>query len=221
MSARRIVLGAAVCTALVIPILIGASCPPPSAPGIYSLVTDNRNLTVLPPCNTGFVCIIFTNSTTISVTGSLYRHNGFDPTNKCPSSFENRCCGPLQTGNCPCPCAGATTGDCRLSRDDLFTGCSLDPPYLDANFSDVVLAPTQSAQRQVRCGDAKTLGATVARATTPAVIADAVGPIYRDEAGGVRCGGTVQFLIVDLNETTAGSGGQDLVTLAIQPQFSQ
>ncbi|GMV97406.1 MAG: hypothetical protein HRF43_05965 [Phycisphaerae bacterium] len=226
MSARRYAILTLVGASVAAPILIGTSCPPPSAPGIYSLVTDTLNATVLPPCNAGFVCVLFTNSTTIPATVSLYRHNGFDSSNKCSNTSSFQCCtNPNSQTACPCPCTGALTGECRLSRDDLFTGCSIDPPTANLDningATRVTLAPTQSVQKQIRCGDVKTLGASVYRNATDAQPADEVGPVYRDEPGGVRCGGTVQFLVVDLNQTTAGSGGQALVTLAIQPRFSQ
>lgn len=229
MSFRRYALGAAVCASVLIPILVGVSCPPPTGTGIFGLVTDTTNVTVLPPCNPGFVCISFTNSTTIPVNVALYRHNGFDAQNKCGSTSSFQCCtNPNSPVACPCPCEGATTGECQLSREDLFTGCSLDPPT--ANISPINgaqtanLAVAQSLQERIRCGDVKTLGAAVSRATESPITdpEDQNGPVYRDEPGGVACGGTIQFLVIDLNETTAGgSTGEDLVTLAIQTQFSR
>lgn len=228
MSARRYILGCLIAATVVVPILIGASCPPPSTPFYYSMVIDNTNTTVLPPCNPGFVCVTFTNSTTIPVEVALYTHNGYDTANKCSSTSSFQCCtNPNSTTACPCPCTGAQTGECKLTRDDLFTGCGTDPPTanLDTiNGQQVAqLAVNQSVQERIRCGDVKTLGAAVSRTDADPITApaDQNGPVYRDEPGGVRCGGTVQFLVVDLNQTTAGGGSQDLVTLAIRAQFSQ
>lgn len=229
MSARRYALVAMVGASAVIPILVGVSCPPPSGTGIFGMVTDTTNTTVLPACVPGFVCVSFTNSTTIPVNVALYRHNGFDAANKCEATSSFQCCtNPNSQVACPCPCEGATTGECQLSRDDLFTGCSLDPPT--ANLDTIngaqtaTLAVAQSLEKRVRCGDVKTLGAAVSKADQSPITdpADQNGPVYRDEPGGVACGGTVQFLVIDLNQTTAGGTiGEDLVTLAIQTRFSR
>lgn len=230
MSVRRYAIIASVGAAVAIPILIGASCPQPSTPGIYGLVTTNLTTDItVPACNAGFVCVNFTNSTIVNVKVALYRHNGYDPSNKCGSTALFSCCtNPNSTVACPCPCTGAESGECKLGRDDLFTGCSLDPAtaHLDTinGAQTVELAPSQSIQKRVRCGDVKTLGAAVARATADPVTnpADLNGPVYRDEPGGVACGGTVLFQILDLGNTdTGGSTDPDLVTLAIQARFSQ
>lgn len=228
MTLRRYLIASLVGAGVIIPILIGASCPPPAAPGFFGLVTDTTNITVLPSCNPGFVCVNFTNSTTIPVSVALYRHNGFDPNDRCSTTSSFSCCtNPNSTVACPCPCEGAQTGECQITRDDLFTGCSIDPPT--ANLAPIngaqtaELAPAQSLEQRIRCGDVKTVGASVARADGDPINepADQNGPIYRDESGGVSCGGTVQFLVFDLNESTAGGGSDDLVTLAIRTQFSR
>jgi hypothetical protein len=230
MSVRRYAIMTLVGAAVVIPILIGASCPPPSTPGLYGLVTTNIGTTVtVPPCNEGYVCINFTNSTIIPVKVALYRHNGYDTANKCGTTATFSCCSnPNSTVACPCPCPGAQTGECKLGRDDLFTGCGLDPPTANLDTingaQSVDLAPAQSVQKRVRCGDVKTLGAAVSRDTEDPVTApaDQNGPVYRDEPGGVACGGTVLFNVVDLNNTNTGNTTTaDLVTLSIQAQFSQ
>jgi len=230
MSVRRFAILSLVGAAVVVPILIGASCPPPSTPGLYGLVTTNLNTAItVPPCNPGFVCINFTNSTIVSVKVALYRHNGYDPSNECGTVSLFSCCtNPNSTVACPCPCQGAQTGECKLGRDDLFTGCGTEPvtQNLDTinGATTVTLAPAQSVQKRVRCGDVKTLGAAVALATGDPLTApaDQNGPVYRGEAGGVACGGTVLFHVVDLNNTTnTGNTTSDLVTLAIETQFSQ
>jgi hypothetical protein len=183
------------------------------------------------PLQPGFVCVNITNGSTIPVKVALYRHNGFDPSNKCGTTSLFSCCtNPNSTVACPCPCQGAQTGECKLGRDDLFTGCSFDPPTANlykidgANY--VALEPAQSAaQQRIRCGDVKTLGAAVSRggAADDPVTApvDQNGPVYRDEPGGVACDGTVLFQVIDLNNTNTGNTTSDLVTLAIQAQFSQ
>lgn len=229
MSFRRYAVAGLIGAAVVIPILVGVSCPPPRGTGIYGLVTDTTNITVLPPCTSGFVCVSFTNSTTIPVNVALYRHNGFDTNNQCGTTSSFQCCtNPNSQVACLCPCEGGTTGECEINREDLFTGCSLQPPTQNLDTINgaqtTALAPAQSVEKRVRCGDVKTLGAAVSKADESPITnpADQNGPVYRDEPGGVTCGGTVQFLVIDLNQTTAGgSVGDDLVTLAIQTQFSR
>jgi hypothetical protein len=232
MSVRRYTILSLIGASVAIPILIGASCPAPTTPGIYGLVTTNLNTAIsVAPCNAGFVCVNITNSSSIPVKVALYKHNGFDTANKCGTTSLFSCCtNPNSTVACPCPCTGATTGECKLNRDDLFTGCSTDPVTANlykidgANY--VTLAAAQSAaQQRIRCGDVKTLGAAVSRGGTAddpiTAPVDQNGPVYRGETGGVACGGTVLFHIVDINNTNTGSGTADLVTLAIQTQFSQ
>ena len=116
-------LGAAVCASVLIPILVGVGCPPPTGTGIFGLVTDTTNVTVLPPCNPGFACISFTNSTTIPVNVALYRHNGFDAQNKCGSTSSFQCCTNELTGRLSVSLQGATTGECQLC-EDLFTAAA-------------------------------------------------------------------------------------------------
>jgi hypothetical protein len=228
MNRRRLLIATLLLGCGSIPILIGASCPPPVTPLYFTMISDATTLTVLPACQPGFVCVNFTNSTIIPVEVSLYSHSGFDPQNRCGDVARFECCvNPNSPVACPCPCAGALTGNCRLNRQQLFNGCLLDPAtaHLDDINGElsVTLAPTQAVLKRIRCGDVKTLGAAVARAGVDPITApdDRNGPIYRDEPGGVTCGGTVQFLVIDLTETTAGTGAGELVTLAIRPQFSR
>ncbi|GMU20493.1 MAG: hypothetical protein AMXMBFR13_05900 [Phycisphaerae bacterium] len=228
MSGRQYIIGLLVTACVIVPILIGASCPPPQAPGFFSLITDNTNLTVLPSCTPGFVCISFANTATVPASVVLYQDAGFDPRNNCSGVFSVACCANTTSRTpCVCPCPGADQGDCQLNRDNLFTGCGNEPTnqYVsDINGQQILtLAPTQTALKRVRCGDIKTTGAAVARTDGDPIAEplDQAGPIYRDEPGGVACGGTLQYLVYDLNETTAGGGADDLVTLALRTQTSR
>jgi hypothetical protein len=229
MSVRRYTIGFLISASVVVPILIGASCPPPQGTGIFGLVTTNTNVDfTVPTCNSGFVCIVFTNSTIVPVKVALYVNNGYDPANQCGSLSSFTCCtNPNSTVACPCPCPGAPTGNCKLNRQQLFAGCT--GQAATANLSSINgsqtpdLAPAQSMEARLRCVDVKTLGAAVSRDTDNPVTnpADQNGPIYRDEPGGVACGQTVLFQVIDLNNTTSTDNtSQDLVTLALQAQFS-
>jgi hypothetical protein len=208
-----------------VPILIGASCPPPTNPPLFNVIPDNDGLTdiQIPACVQGFVCVNLANGATIPVVMSLYTHNGFDPNDQFADPPQFSCCtNPNSQVACPCPCPGRDTGNCRLDRIEIFQLNNLRPV---SNLQQVPLAPNQSILQRVRCEDVKTLGAAVAKVDGNSVVApeDAAGPIYRDEPGGVLCGQTVQFLATDLNETGSGTGGDqgDLATLIIRTQFSR
>ena len=222
MLVRRTVIGLLLLACGAAPVLIGASCPPPSSPIYTSLVTDNTILSLaLPPCSQGFVCVNFTNNTTIPVDVAFYRHNGFDPNDLYAKTPSFSCCtNPNSQVACPCPCQGALQGECKLNREEIYRAVNLSTI---SGQQTLTLATNQSALERIRCGDVKTMGVAVAVDTGDVLNqpADRNEPVYRDEAGGVPCGQTVQFIIIDLNETTAGGGSAALVTLAIRTQFSR
>src|SRR5688572_10677759 len=110
------------CLSAAIPVIIGASCPPP-APLLYSVVPNNNTLTQspVPGCVDGFICLNLANGATIPVQIAAYVHSGFDPNDLFPDPPQFACCtNPNAPGGCPCPCPGKTTGDCILDRTELF-----------------------------------------------------------------------------------------------------
>lgn len=208
---------------VVAPVIIGVSCPPPSNPVVIAVVPDNNaaGQVTVPSCVAGFVCINLANGATIPVTMALYTHNGFDPNDQFGDPPNFACCtNPNSQVACPCPCPGRDDGDCLLSRPEIFLPANLTPVN---GLQTTTLAPNQSTLTRIRCGDVKTMGASVAATPADPLTApvDQNGPVYRDEPGGVACGQTVQFLTTDLNQTGAGTGGNDLVTLIIRTQFSR
>jgi len=221
MLARRSLIFLLLSACVVAPVLIGASCPPPRSPVYIGLVTDNDILAlVLPSCSPDFICVNFANNTTVPVQLAFYRHNGFDPNNDYADAPSFECCtNPNSTVACDCPCDGALTGECELSRSEIFQSANLSTINSQ---QALTLESDQAALERIRCGDVKTMGVSVARSTGDVLNApvDRNGPVYRDETPGVACGDTVQFIIVDLNETTAGGATDELVTLAIRTQFS-
>ncbi len=223
MTRRRSFLLLLLGSCFVAPIIFGVSCPPPGNPLVIAVVPDNNSVTqgAVPACIEGFVCVNLANGTTIPVKMALYVHNGFDPTNQFadPPSFQ--CCtNPNSQVACPCTCPNAADGDCLLTRPELFQPINL---YSVNGATQNTLIPNGSLLVRIRCGDAKSIGASAALSTGDAVTApdDSNGPVYRDEAGGVQCGQTVQFQVTNLNETGAGTGGNDLITLIIRTQFSR
>ncbi len=222
MSPRRCLTAIILLACGAFPIFIGASCPPPNNPVLVAVIPDNNGLVqgAVPGCISGFVCVNLANGSTVPVQMALYVHNGFDPNNQFPDPPDFSCCtNPNATTACVCPCPGRATGDCLLDRTEIFLTVNQFPVN---GLQTVTLAPNQSVLTRIRCEDVKTLGASVSDITGNPVTApdDRNGPIYRDEPGGVTCGKTVQFLVVDLNQTGAGTGGQNLATLIIRTNFS-
>jgi hypothetical protein len=224
MSTRRGLVTWILSACIVFPVVIGASCPPPTNPIVISIVPDNtgNTLQTVPACIEGFVCVNLANGAAISVNMALYTDDGFDPNNiyQDPQSFSCWTNPNSQTA-CPCDCPGRATGNCRLTRPQIFQAINLTPVN---GLQTVTLAPNQSVLTRIRCGDVKTLGASVAQTPNDPVTApvDQNGPVYRDDPGGVPCGQTVQFLTTDLNQTGGGTGSStDLATLIIRTQFSK
>lgn len=209
--------------AVIAPILIGASCPPPRIPLPLGIVPDNDQAadTALPSCTADFVCISLANRATVSVAMALYRHNGFDPDDDYADTPRLSCCTTADPQvACPCPCDGKDTGDCMLDRIEILEAANLDTVN---GQQTVTLASGQSFLKRVRCGDIKTLGAAVARddSDPTANATDQAAPFYRDEAGGVPCGETIEFAANDLNDSGASGNDSELVQLIIEVEVSR
>ncbi len=203
--------------AIALPVIIGASCPGPSSPPFFWVVPPDtgQDIGSLPACQPGFVCISVANRSPVPATLGLYRHNGYDPFDQFPDTPRLACC--IQSNPqvaCPCPCPGKDTGNCRLDRIEIFLEANLDTV---AGLTTIPLQPGQSLLKRVRCEDVKTLGASLARENGDPVRLplDQVGPIYRDEAGGVRCGQTIEFSARELTDTGGGTGGGEDVSVLV------
>ena len=79
MPVKRYLTLSVLLSAAVLPVIIGASCPPPSTP-YFASIGSNRvgTTTEVPSCTPGNVCISIVNTTFIDVEVSLYKHDGFD-----------------------------------------------------------------------------------------------------------------------------------------------
>jgi len=227
MSRRRLVIVSVLGAAVALPILIGASCPPPSNPFYLALTTNRLNVgTDIPSCVQGFVCISIVNAAYVDVETALYVHDGYDTTSpyKYPSGYSTACCpNPASaTVGCACPRPGYLVGEIQLSRPELFaTGTPLPPNLRQIQGSNVrLLQPRESVFVQIQEGDIKSFGITVGRTGTLLAnpeIRD--GPRYRCSLVAVQAvqgqpgterltedipsGETFQFVVYDQNEGAA------------------
>ncbi len=211
-------------------LLIGATCPPPTRP--YTLVMTSTDIWtvsegVLSECNDpGSVCISFNNQASVPVQVALYYHNGFDRFNEYVRGVSYECCeasNPAQP--CACPCEGYDTGECELTRPEIFENRNLKTIN---GLQVITLNPRISTLQRVQCGDIKTMGVETAKEGVD-ILAQAEyaeGPRYRSDPdqstqqGEVPCGETIEFRIIDLNEVNTTGGAEELVTLAIVVSIS-
>jgi hypothetical protein len=224
MSRRRLVILTVLGAAVALPILIGASCPPPSNPFFLSLTTNRLNVgTDIPSCVQGFVCISIVNAAYVDVETALYIHDGFDPTApyKYPSGSSIACCpNPSSaTIGCTCPRPGYLVGEIQLARPELFAAGTPAPPNLyPIQGSNVrVLKARESVFIQIQDGDIKTFGIAIGRTGTLLANPEITdGPRFRCSMVAVQAipgqpgverlpedvpsGETFQFVIYDQNE---------------------
>ncbi len=177
MSRRRLVILTVLGAAVALPILIGASCPPPSNPFFLALTTNRLNVgTDIPSCVQGFVCISIVNAAYVDVETALYVHDGFDPPMpdpdrpgsyiyQYPSGTSLACCGSgiITNTGCACPRPGYLVGEIQLSRPELFAAGAAAPPNIrPVQGTNVrVLKARESVFVQIQDGDIKTFGITV------------------------------------------------------------
>ncbi|HOW73565.1 MAG TPA: hypothetical protein PKY77_23435 [Phycisphaerae bacterium] len=179
---RRCLIACGLAVALVVPVLIGTSCPAPSDPFYLSVTSSRLNVgTQVPDCVDGFVCLSVVNSACIIVEFSLYVHNGYDlQLDYCTWNPSIVVGGTPQRASEECP--GYNLGEFQISRVDLFT----PPAGLPTNLypiqgSDIrTLAPRESVLVQIQDGDIKTFGIALGRVgTLPAAPEIRDAPRYR------------------------------------------
>ncbi len=208
MSARRKSVMFMILAGALIPVIIGASCPPPQTPQIYSPSTGALTNPVVPTCTAGFVCISVVNTTFIPVEVALYTHDGYDfAPYQYPDPPSYECCTYAYAQNpCNCPRAGAQIGELKLTFPELFQGVNRKD-LQGANTKTLVAQG--SLQESYQCEQVKSVGVAIARPpnvlTAPEFRA---GPNYRQRLaapasrgpGEIACGGTIQYVIYDDNE---------------------
>jgi hypothetical protein len=165
---------------MIAPIMIGASCPPPSNPFFLSLTTTTLDVTTqVPNCVAGFVCVSIVNTACVDVDVALYVHDGFDPDLDYTSGAALACCPNPDTAvaACPCPRPGYQVGEAQLTRPELFTDVNQTP----IQGEDVrMLQPRESVLLQIQEGDIKSFGIALGRVgTVPAAPEIRDGPRYR------------------------------------------
>ena len=206
---RRGLVAAALCGGAALPVIIGASCPPPSDPFYLAVTPDRLNVaTQIPQCNPGFVCISVVNTACVDVEVSLFVHNGYDLTlPSCNWVPPTQVWFPEDASQY---CPGYNVGEFQLARPQLFTNVNLYP-IQGQNIR--LLKPRESLQVRIQDGSIKTFGIELARpGELPASPEIIDGPRYRctmvNLGSNIRVtrspehvptGETFQFVIYDLN----------------------
>jgi len=170
-SVRRYLTISVILSAAVLPVIIGASCPPPSTPYFATIGSNTIGVaTDVPECSPGFVCISVVNTTFIDIDVSLYVHDGFDlELDYCMEDRQtNEDGGTIIIDtyeNLSEECPGYNLGEFQLARTQLF-----DPPEgLDSNLYLVqgrnirTLEHRETLLVRIQEGDIKTFGIEVAQ----------------------------------------------------------
>lgn len=209
MIGRRGLLTGVLFAAAALPVIIGASCPPPSNPFYLAITPDRLSTTTqIPACSPGFVCISVVNTACVDVDVSLYVHDGYDLNltycNWTPPTTQWI----PQTAQQYCP--GYNVGEFQLSRPYLFQAGFLYPIQGD---NIRTLRARESLQVRIQDSSVKSFGIQLARpGSLPANPEITDGPKYRctmvDLGSDLRVtrlpedvpsGETFQFVIYDLN----------------------
>lgn len=167
MGSRRFLVACGILGALVLPVVIGTSCPAPSNPFYLSVTSNRLNLgTQVPDCVQGFVCLSVVNSACINVDVSLYVNNGYDlQLNYCNWNPPFISWIPLYASQY---CPGYNLGEYQVSRVDLFAppAGSASNLYPIQGSAIRTLTPRESVLVQIQDGDIKTFGIAIGRVGT-------------------------------------------------------
>ncbi len=230
MSRRRCLVLSLLLSGSLIPILVGASCPPPAPPLVLSDsggcgTEDAVSNAVLPVCDLGFVCITMVNTTSIPVEVALYVHDGYDPNYFFDCGFAPECCPEVNAQRfCRCPCQYAEIGEMYLTPPQLFQSLFIWPIN---GASTTTLKPGLSQVVSIQCQKIKSFGIQVGTPgtalTSPQLQAGVhyrcpLVPLPNMPPGlmnllHVPCGGTIQYVISDRNNCVSPQATH----LTIQP----
>lgn len=210
MTVRRVLVAAALCAGAALPVIIGASCPPPENPFYLAVTTNRLNVGAqIPPCTEGFVCISIVNTAYVPVDVSLYVHDGYDMNlTFCVSRPPPTVVWVTPVLNEYCP--GFYLGEFQLAQPQLYTTARLHP--IDGQ-NIRVFRDRESTQLRIPKNNIKTFGIAVARQGELAANGPEIqkGPHYRctlvdlgfyyvpRAPEDVNDGCTLQYLIYDLN----------------------
>jgi hypothetical protein len=222
MSRRGYIVMAILAGCLAIPVIIGASCPPPDDPPFFSIIPSPSTTTQeIPSCEPDRICVSIINLTCLNSDVILYIHNGFDLTGQYVTRTAIECCENSTSATSPCPCfrPGSDNGELQLTRPELFQPANRF--RFTANGELVDTLPGRSSRltaiggrvtESIPCGDVKSIGIEVApEGDLPGAPQERSGPDYRctmtnvdrGDSGfpeQVPCGETIQFSIVDRND---------------------
>ncbi len=236
MRRRKYVL-CGILTALVgLPIIIGASCPPPDDPAFVSIITGPGSTVGqdLPNCEQGRVCISILNQTCTDTDVILYIHDGYDLAGDYVTRTAIECCeNENATEPCPCYRCGSDTGELQLTPPELFQ------PQNRYEIADGEVIRTLQGRVDrlsalggritvsIRCEEVKSIGLEVGLVDElPGLVRERAGADYRctmvdldcDQAHteDVACGATIQYTIVDRNNCA----NEDLTVYRIETNVS-
>ncbi len=233
MSARRYLIVLLIAGAGLVPVLTGASCPPPSNVLFFPTQTNTQGTRTLTDCNPGFVCVSIVNQACVPCEVALYTQNGYDfcvvvngvCTYQYPDPPQPSCCpvGLSNPNGCVCQRAGANIGEMLLTRPEIFRAQNIHPIQ---GLQTQVLQPGAAVLERIQCGDVKTLGVavgTVGNALTTPQFQE--GPRYRERLaapavrlpGEVRCGGTIEFLVYDISRCADPVLSQFAISTSVSP----
>jgi hypothetical protein len=221
---------------LSVPIMIGASCPPPDDPPVIAIITPGSDVSQdVPDCEEGRVCISILNQTCVDADIILYIHDGYDLDGQYVTRTAIECC-ENQNATTPCPCynPGSDTGELQLSPPQLFTPenryeiANGDAVYELQGRADRLSAYGGRVSVSLRCEEVKSIGLEVGLAgELPGTIQERAGSDYRctmvttnrgstAKPEDVACGGTIQYTIVDRNDCA----NEDLTVIRIDTNVS-
>lgn len=242
MSRRGVLILALLGCGLVVPVIVGTSCPPPSNPPFISLNTgtSTTNLRILP-CEPNRVCVDVINQACVDTEVVLYTHNGFDVADppEYPIRYSYLCCeNPNSPAPCPCSRPGALNGEMQLSSPELYRAVNRTPFIQDGDIVTTLPAKLGRIRRSFPCDQIKSIGIDVGgvgdlpanpqerssvhyRCTMLEVeypnwwYAMTNMPIRAEEH--VACGATLQFRVYDRNDCASPA----LTVYRIDPQASK
>lgn len=203
---------------LVLPVIIGASCPPPNNPPFLAITAPATGGVGLAACEEGRVCVSIVNEACADAEVMLYVHDGYDLAGNFITRVALECCED-ENATAPCPCFrdGFDIGELQLRRPELFIVANRfriagDVVYDLPGRASILASRGGSVQVNLDCEEVKSIGLEVGPNGSLPVgpPEDRQGPDYRctqqefqqtqpRALEHVACGETIQFTIEDRN----------------------
>ena len=211
MSRRAYLVLTILACGLALPVIIGASCPPPDNPPFFSPSAGLSTIGLgLPLCEPDRVCISIINRACTETDVTLYIHDGYDFNDEFVTRTALECCESANaTAPCPCPRPGSGIGELQLQPPELYRASNR---ALIAGETIVTLDPQGGRVLiSLPCMQVKSIGVEMATEgglpISPQEQSNvnyrcSMVPIDRGDEGlpeDVACGATIQFTISDRN----------------------